>query len=340
MKAATMKADHETCLGFQTSPHVAIIDGPQVNGCIRNDPLFVKAATLDAFRAHYEGAYDQPTKLYLRRSAEAHTADRIIAMPVYLRNGAVTAGVKWIGSNHENFRRGLPRANALIVLSETESNTPIAIVSASMISAMRTMAVALIAIDRLNPEPRRVGIIGMGRLGRLLAEFLPGLYPSIARLRCFSARAPFDESAFGPAAERAATHQDALADADLIVTSTVAASPYIERRDLPETTTIINLSLMDFDLSVFEAANAIVVDDWGQCSRAEKVFKKGVDAGRIGRERVQELSSLLFGDGATTELGGLVMVNPIGMAIEDIFVARAVYNRLRVAGALSGFSLE
>ena len=72
--------------------------------------------------------------------------------------------------------------------------------------------------------------------------------------------------------------------------------PYLGESDIgPDVRLIVNLSLLDFELPVIVNSNHIVVDDWLQNTRAEKVFKTGLDQGRITRDRVFELAEVLFG---------------------------------------------
>ena len=91
------------------------------------------------FRPHAAGDFVQPLKPYLRSPRTDHIADRIIAMPAWIGGAQPMAGLKWIGSKHDNpSARGLPRASAVIVLNDPETNYPIAVMEAGLISAMRT----------------------------------------------------------------------------------------------------------------------------------------------------------------------------------------------------------
>ena len=63
------------------------------------------------FRLHAAGDFVQPLKPYLRSPRTDHIADRIIAMPAWIGGAQPMAGLKWIGSKHDNpSARGLPRA--------------------------------------------------------------------------------------------------------------------------------------------------------------------------------------------------------------------------------------
>ena len=172
-------------------------------------------------------------------------------------------------------------------------------------------------------------MIGMGKLGRMHARVLGGLYPSIDRINCFSARAQFDDLLDNPQMRQCASPQEVVTDSEVIVTVGAPTRPYLgESRFGPDVRLIVNLSLLDFELPVIVNSNHIVVDDWLQNTRAEKVFKTGVDQGRITRDRVFELAEVLFGPRRVYE--GRVFVNPIGMGLEDVDVAVQVARRLGV----------
>ena len=319
---------------------IALIDKNRVSTVIGNNMSLVKKSVLKAFRIHYEEAYVQPQKVYLQEGPDAHTADRIIAMPVHVKSYAPVSGIKWIGSKHTNPQRGMNRSSALIVLNDSTTNVPIALLDGSLISAMRTTAVSLIAMERLRTDVRTVAIVGMGRLGRMHANILSQEYPAIQEIRCFSQHAPFDDlvSQF-PQIVKCATFEDAMKGADVVIATTTANSSYIEPRHVPGNQLLINLSLMDFTIPIFTDSN-IIVDDWRQCCLAKKVLKNAIDQGLVSQADVHELSNILFGSMKNKQFPGRTIVNPIGMALEDIVTVWEVYQQLKDDPSLPTFEIE
>ncbi len=86
-----------------------------------------------------------PLTIFKQDPENGHIADRIIAMPSHMgRHGAY----KWIGSKHDNpSKRNMERASGVIILNDPETNYPIAVMEASLISSMRTAAVSVIALS-------------------------------------------------------------------------------------------------------------------------------------------------------------------------------------------------
>jgi N-[(2S)-2-amino-2-carboxyethyl]-L-glutamate dehydrogenase len=296
-------------------PHdrVRVVDAGRVHELIAVDPGRVKRWTFEALRAHHEGAFIQPPKSYLVTTENPY--DRIISLPAAVLSPEPALGVKWIGSHSRNHERGHERAQALIILNDPETHAARVVMDGTLISSMRTLAVSLIAMDQFAPRPARVGVLGMGKLGRMHAQLLGDLYPSIEEINCFSRRAPVDDLLADPRVRKRASAREVLDRSEVVVTTSAATEPYILENHLRrDCRLIVNLSLMDCHVDVIKNSDHIVVDDWLQNSRAERVFKTGVDQGLYGRERVSELSEVLFGP--RRNYPGRVFVNPLGMGLE------------------------
>lgn len=302
-----------------------IVTSHEVYEAIGGDPLLIKDWTREALRIHYEGKYIQPQKTYIVTTENPY--DRIIALSAAALGDNPVLGIKWIGSHSANCQRGLERANAIIVLNDPVTHAARVVMDGTLISSVRTLAISLIAMDQFAPRPRSVGILGMGKLGRMHATLLGDLYPSIEQISCFSRRAVFDDLLSDPRIKKSASVGELLAQSEVVVTASAATTPYIRDQDLTESCRlIVNLSLMDCHAEVIGNSDHIVVDDWGQNMKAERVFRTGFDRGLYDRDRVDELSSVLFGP--RRNYLGRVFVNPLGMGLEDVYVAGRIARRL------------
>src|SRR6185312_9994325 len=137
-----------------------------------------------ALALHAEGRTAQPLKPYLKWRENGHIADRIIAMPGYVGGEQAMAGIKWIGSKHDNpSARGIERASAVIVLNDPDTHFPVAILEGGEISGMRTAGVTVLATEFLAREGfSRVALVGCGFIGRLHALGLLESFDSITDL--------------------------------------------------------------------------------------------------------------------------------------------------------------
>jgi ornithine cyclodeaminase/alanine dehydrogenase len=101
----------------------------------------------------------------------------IHAMPAYIP-GMNSAGVKWVSGFPDNHKRGLPYVSGLLILNDTETGLPIAVMDCTWITAMRTAAATAVAARRLaRPESAVLGILGCGVQGRTNTEALNVPFP-------------------------------------------------------------------------------------------------------------------------------------------------------------------
>jgi N-[(2S)-2-amino-2-carboxyethyl]-L-glutamate dehydrogenase len=301
--------------------------------------LYVTAVSR-ALELHAKRDFVQPLKPYLRvNEKEGHIADRIIAMPAYIGGEAPVSGLKWIGSKHDNpSRRGMERASGLIILNDPESNYPIAVMEASLISGMRTAAVTVIGARYLAKKGfERVACMGCGVIARMQLRSMLEQFPQITAIHLFdlnpeAARAladhlretyPHVTFVIAPDAE------SAVRAGEVVITCTVVDQPYIPYEWLQKGAFVSNISIMDVHKEVFIKADKVVVDDWDQANREKKVINQLVLEGRFSREQLHaELGEILIGAKAGRESDEeVIILNPMGMAVEDIASAQEIYRK-------------
>ncbi|WP_250461905.1 2,3-diaminopropionate biosynthesis protein SbnB [Microbulbifer litoralis] len=279
----------------------------------------------------------QPLKPYLRWPDAPHIADRIIAMPCYLGGERPVAGIKWVGSREANPReRGLPRASALIVLNDAYSNYPVAVMEGALISGMRTAAVTAVAAKHLAaPGFSSVACIGCGPIARMQLMTLLEQFPTIAQIHLYD----FDTAAAetmkgnlealrpGLRCTVSPDAREAVGEGELVVTCTTTDKPYIEYDWLRPGAFVSNVSIMDLHKEVYERADKVVVDDWEQSNREKKIIHQLVLEGRFSREKLHaELGQLLLGSRPGREgPDEIILLNAMGMAVDDLVCARRFY---------------
>ena len=291
-----------------------------------------------ALALHARGETVQPLKPYLRRDGNGHVADRIIAMPALLGGEHPIAGLKWIASKHDNpSKRGLERASGLIVLNECETNYPVALLEAGLVSGMRTAAVTVVGAEQLaRRDARSLGCVGCGFIGRLQIRALLEARPALEEVSLFDLERPAAERLAGELDGRVCdSAEQCVRGADVVVTSTVTAQPYLEFGWLRPGSFLSNISLLDVCDDVFLNADKVVVDDWEQCNREGKPIHRLTQAGLFSRERLHaELGEIVLGERPGRESDDeIILLNPMGLAIEDVAAAHAVYELALERGA-------
>ncbi|MXS85756.1 2,3-diaminopropionate biosynthesis protein SbnB [Nitrosomonas sp. HPC101] len=292
----------------------------------------------DGLAAHARGEYVQPLKPYLRWPGADHIADRIIAMPCYLGGKQPIAGLKWVGSRQHNpVHFGLERASAIIVLNDAETNYPVAILEGGLISGMRTAAITAVGTRYLARRGfTNVSCIGCGPIARMQLQTLLEQFPNIKCVHLFDLCPDAAKLLGALLAESypdvyfitADSAESAVRAADVIVTCTVTSTPYLAFDWLKPGTFISNISIMDVHKEVYERADKVVVDDWDQSNREKKIINQLVLEGRFSREQLHaELGEIVIGGRPGRENEDeIILLNPMGMALDDIVCARYFYH--------------
>lgn len=297
---------------------------------------FVEAIE-EGLKLHANHEFVQPLKPYLRWPDAPHIADRIIAMPCYLGGDNPIAGIKWIGSRQHNpTKYEIPRASAVIVLNDAQTNYPVAIMEASLISAMRTAAITGVATKYLAKKDfSDVSFIGCGPIAQMQVKTLLEQYQSIKTIHLYDLSAIAADkliTQFAPEYPQVKfeihpSAQAAVEKADVLVTCTVSDAPYIPYEWLKKGCFVSNISIMDIEKDVFVKADKVIVDDWDQSNREKKVINQLVEEGRFSREQLHaELGEIILGQVCGRENEDeIILLNPMGMAIDDIVCARWFY---------------
>ncbi len=173
------------------------------------------------FMEHGKGQVEMPPKPGIHTMPEAF----IHAMPAYIP-ALKSAGVKWVSGYPENQKRGLPYIAGLLILNDTETGIPLAVMDCTWITAMRTGAATAVAAKYLaRPESSSVGILGCGVQGHSNLHALATLFP-LQRAVAFDhvtaqaeRLANFARDNFGIETIVAKTAREAVDGVDMVVTA-------------------------------------------------------------------------------------------------------------------------
>jgi len=268
----------------------------------------------------------QPVKPYLRFG---HAANRIIAMPAYVGGEIGISGIKWIASFPGNVGRGLPRAHGTIVLNDTGTGKPVAVLNGGMLNELRTAAVSAVMLkayfETRSLDRCRVGLIGWGPIGRRQLEMLFALFGDrIGSARLFDLRGIPEKSAKeigGSGTEVASSWQEAYRGSDIVLTCTASEERYIDEPPAPGAL-LLNVSLRDYKPESIRGIRAIVVDSWREvCRENTDIERMHLDAGLEERDVLTLKDVVHEGALRTIDRAQPVFFNPMGMAAFDLAVA-------------------
>ena len=155
-------------------------------------------------------------------------------MPGALGSHAIF-GAKLISVFHENFARGVPSHQGLIVLFDPESGAPVCVIHAGEVTAIRTAAASAVATAALaRKDARRLALLGYGEQAATHARAISKVRDlesivvwgrSVERAHAFAERTAAELAV--PVATAKAV-KEAVAEADIICTVTSAAEPILK----------------------------------------------------------------------------------------------------------------
>lgn len=109
---------------------------------------------------------------------------RFMAMPAYLGGRFHIAGQKFYGSNSHNSALGLPRSILMVTLSDVDTGAPKALLSANLLSAMRTGAMPAMAATYLARKDSEVlSLLGPGVINKCALMCYMEVLPNIRKIK-------------------------------------------------------------------------------------------------------------------------------------------------------------
>jgi len=301
-----------------------------------------------AFRVKAEGGVRMPPKVMITWADEPGTEEkhgRIMAMPAYVGGEFGVAGLKWIPSVPDNpSRNGLPRANALVLLTDPATGLPLAVMDGTVVSAMRTGAVTGVAVRHLaDPDTGVACLLGAGVLAHTQLDALRVVLPALAEVRVFD---PAHErcvrfceragAATGLDVRPAASAEAAVRGAGVVVPATMAVDPSFAADWIEPGATVVLVSSLDAPVDLHEVTDLLVVDDWEhESTHPGRYAERLVSAGRIRADgsAAIELADVVTGrHPGRTEAGQRVVVTPVGLAMDDVAAAWLVLEGARRKG--------
>jgi ornithine cyclodeaminase len=290
-----------------------------------------------------EGDFSQPIKPYLRYK---NPANRIIAMPAYLGKEVGVAGIKWIASFPGNIDKGIKRAHSTIILNEEETGFPFAILNTALVSGIRTASVTGAVLRKYVQDKETlgknltVGLIGLGPIGILHLKMIEAIIGDrVKEYLVYDIRKEVAEKLdldFSHKIKALSAWEETFDNADIYCTCTVSKAPYIDRKP-KEGSLQLNVSLRDYKPGFMDYVSSMLVDDWDEvCREKTDIEAMHLEKG-LNREDSIEIKDYLFPNGTKKKGEGVVMFNPMGLAIYDLAISKYLYeiaNKLNIGTEL------
>ncbi len=163
----------------------------------------------------------------------------LLTMPAALPDDGELA-VKLVSVFGKNPAKGLPLIHALVVVLDTQTGMPLALLDGEFLTGVRTGAGAGAATDLMaKPDAKSVAIIGSGNQARPMLEAVCTIR-QIEQVKVYSPNADHckifaeEMSGYGPIpkVQSVTSAQAAVQEADIVCTATTSKTPVISFSDL------------------------------------------------------------------------------------------------------------
>ena len=268
-------------------------------------------------------------------------------MPAYLGE-TDQMGVKIVSVFPHNRDKGIPTINALVVLVDTETGCPSAVIDGTYLTALRTGAASGAATELLAREDTRTAaILGTGVQGRTQLEAVC-VARSIEQVFLYDPRKDVVEQfrsamrEHGPPVPKniviCETAEEAVAEADVVCTSTTARTPVFRDESLKPGTHVNAIGSFTPEMQEIPPETVkrarVVADSREACWAETGDLIIPRDDGLITEDHVQaELGELAAGTKSGRESAEeITLFKTVGNAIQDVAVGSLVLEQAERRG--------
>jgi thiomorpholine-carboxylate dehydrogenase len=220
-----------------------------------------------------------------------------------------------------NAEKNLPTHMATILLNDPQTGAPLAVMDGRLITEMRTAAVSAAATKLLGPKDAKVlAILGSGVQARSHIEALR-LVRQFEKIRVWSPNKSHAEQFAREMGAQAMSAEDAIRDADVIVTATSSKTPVLHGTWLKSGCHVnaVGACRPDWrELDDDAMRNVVFVDS------REAAMKESGDV-ILSRVKIYAELGEAFAGKVPPRANETTIFKSVGMAVEDVAAALLVY---------------
>jgi ornithine cyclodeaminase/alanine dehydrogenase-like protein (mu-crystallin family) len=293
--------------------------------------LLPMEAAIDALEAAFRGGPIPEAPL---RTRLAVGGGELLLMPAA---GEAGVGVKLVTLNPQNPRRGLPLIHAAYVLFAPGSLEPVAMIDGQALTALRTAAVSGLATRHLaNPDAERLVIFGAGVQARSHLLAMRAVRPTW--LLAVVSRSPERAKALVDRARAMDMEADlggpeSVQRADLICTCTTSSEPLFDGALLRPGAHVNAVGsyqphTRELDDETMTRGKIVVESRESALTEAGDLLIP-IEAGRMSPSDIAaDLPEVVRGTQVRTSPEDVTVFKSVGVAFEDLVVARAAADRV------------
>lgn len=263
---------------------------------------------------------------------------------------------KWLGANTKNVEMGLQRSFPLIILNDKNTGMPLALMEASLISALRTGSYVALGLEKLAKEESEIVFIGSGVIAKATAAVVLSYPPAREKIKSIAIYSRKEENMkkFVKDVEEnlnfkiklVSNIDEALSKADVSVSLNNSSQIIVNMDNVRKDSTHIHLGGQDDDLDYIEycAKNGkIICDDW------EFIKKRNIQCLAFAYDKkkihdrdiyAENLAELFLGTKNGREADEPIYFNAVGLPELDLYVASTLYKNAISSEKQIGLSFE
>lgn len=302
-------------------------------------------AVKQAFMLYSQGKSEVPLRTNIQ--APKHNGT-FLFMPAYAED-MDCASLKIVNIFSDNLQKGLPTAPAQVVLIDGTTGIVSAVMDCTYVTQLRTGAATGAAFSALARKDASIGaLIGTGGQAATQLEAMLCARPlkevriydlSAERLNSFVERMSQELASYGAKLVAAPTCDDAVKDADVLVTMTPSLTPVFNAAAVKPGCTISCVGayqphMQEMDPAILPRASKIYFDSQSAVLAESGDILKPLAEGIITEDAFTgELGNVLLGNLVGRENDDEIIVfETVGIGTQDLMAAKAIYEKAIAAG--------
>jgi ornithine cyclodeaminase len=309
------------------------LDGTTLRGALPT------AAAVDALE---QGLKKDPLPSSPPRSVYSVDGGALLVMSAWGEQGI---GVKLMTLEPGNPSRGLPLLHGAFVLFAADDKRPVAVLDGAALTALRTAAVSALATRHLSrPDARRLLIFGAGRQAHAHLEAMCAVRPieSVAIVDPVLGRARgLVEHALDMGLDATVGSMDGLEEADVVCCCTTSEEPVVDGSRLSQGVHINAMGayrpdMREVDTTTLRRSRVIVETREAALAEAGDLLIPLSQGAWTADDIDAELAEVVRGPKARRDPEEITLFKSVGVAFEDLIVARAAMMATDGGSGLSG----
>ena len=265
------------------------------------------------------------------------------SMPAYIGGDVKVGGIKWACESKKNATTpGIPYGIDIAILSDPDTVLPFCIMDATLITAMRTSAVAGLFAKYTAPKNAKVAtLVGAGVIGRTAIMAVNETVPTLETIylcdldisKAEGLKKEFEGTCKATIIPSTDT-EGCIKKSELIITQTTASKPFLKADWVNKGATVIQMASNEVELDVLRNSDQIFVDYWTQMiTNTGKAVTQLYNAGEIKFEDVVELAQLTLGQHPGRKSADeTLFCSSMGLGALDIMIGYSMYLNAKKMG--------